>query len=161
MNLAAQDLIAEIDYIISQIRINTKFIIKSPQRLERFELVCRTNSENYRKPQLDVKTRWNSTYDMLATDLTMKISMDEFITKEGTQTSFRDLNTLQNVTAIPLCNEDWNLIKKITNILAPIKKATVALSGDKDASVSMMMPFFDSVLDSLEKHLETHDDVPV
>jgi hypothetical protein len=44
--------------------------------------------------------------------------------------------------------------------LAPIKKATVAVSGDKDASVSMVMPFFDSVLNYLENHLETHDDVP-
>ena len=53
LNLAAQELLGFITDIIKQIRINNRFIRKSPQRLEQFELVCRANKQNFQKPQLD------------------------------------------------------------------------------------------------------------
>lgn len=88
LNLAAQDLLGYISDLVKQLRINNKFIRKSPQRLEQFVLICKINNEIYNKPQLDSKTRWNSTFDMLRVNLKMKKSTDEFISKQGQDTTF-------------------------------------------------------------------------
>jgi hypothetical protein len=156
LNLAAQDLLAYIADLVKQLRINNKFIRKSPQRLEQFVLICQINNETFNKPQVDSKTRWNSTYDMLLVNLKLKRSMDEFISKQGQCTTFveeicdgYDQAKVVKKTAKPLREEDWKLVETIASILKPINEATLAMCAEKVPTISLMMPFFDSVLEAL------------
>jgi hypothetical protein len=89
-NLAAQDLIESISDLIRQSKINNKFIRGSVGRLADLESLCKVNKENYRIPQLDSPTRWNSTYEMLRVNLTMQKSINDFIAKQGRNNSFID-----------------------------------------------------------------------
>ena len=91
LNLAAQDLLSYISILIQQLRINNKFICNSSQRIDQFEMICKINHEGFNKPQLDVKTRWNSTYDMLVVNLKTQKSMNEFVFKQGLNTTLEEI----------------------------------------------------------------------
>ena len=99
LNLTAQELIKYIGHLIKQLRTNCKFIRLSPQRLYQFQMICVVKEEKYKKPQIDVVTRWNSSYDMIVTSLSMKKSMDEFIVKQG-NTLFQN-ELVDQQTAVP------------------------------------------------------------
>ncbi len=77
-------------------------------------LICQINNETFNKPQVDSKTRWNSTDDMLLVILKMKRSMDEFISKQGQCPTFVE-----------------------------------EIYPNPNPTISLMMPFFDSVLEAL------------
>jgi hypothetical protein len=51
------------------------------------------------KPQVDWKTRWYSTFDMLAVDLKMKDSIQEFISKQGQDTFFEERSAMNLIRA--------------------------------------------------------------
>jgi hypothetical protein len=65
LNLAAQQGIKIIDNEIIKIRELMKKIKNSPQKCNRLRELCSIENLQYYKPQLDVETRWNSTYYMI------------------------------------------------------------------------------------------------
>ncbi len=86
----------------------------------------------------------------------MKRSMDEFISKKGQCINFveeisdgYDQAKVVKKTAKPLREEDWKLVETIASILKPINEATLAMCAEKVHTISLMMPFFDSVLEAL------------
>ncbi|KAI8891938.1 ribonuclease H-like domain-containing protein [Globomyces pollinis-pini] len=124
-------------------------------------MICVVNTETYNQPQIDVKTRWNSTYSMLIVSRNMKTSMNEFIIKQGRDTALKEdekdiLDNEKQSTfyAKALSEEEWDLLEKLIIILEPIYEATCAISGELYPTISLMMPFFDSVLDALKEHKE-------
>ena len=64
-SLAAQQGIEIIDDEIIKIRELMKKIKNSPQKCDRLRELCLVENLQYYKPQLDIKTRWNSTYYMI------------------------------------------------------------------------------------------------
>jgi len=65
LNLAAQQGIKIIDGEVVKIRELMKKIKYSTQRCDRLRELCSIENLTYYKPQLDVETRWNSTYYMI------------------------------------------------------------------------------------------------
>jgi hypothetical protein len=65
LNLAAQQGIKIIDNEIIKIRELMKKIKNLPQKCNRLRELCSIENLQYYKPQLDVETRWNSTYYMI------------------------------------------------------------------------------------------------
>jgi hypothetical protein len=65
LNLAAQQGIEIIDDEVIKIRDLMKKIKNSPRRCDRLRELCLVENLQYYKPQLDVETRWNSTYYMI------------------------------------------------------------------------------------------------
>jgi hypothetical protein len=137
LNLAAQDVIYFIGDIVKQIRVNLKFIRQSPQNLEKFEKICEFNNEKFMKPELDCKTRWNSTFTMLNTAVTMSESINFFIEKESCKSFSEELvydfstSKVIRLTAMPLSKDDWDKLVDIMNILGPFQCATVAMCAEK------------------------------
>jgi hypothetical protein len=86
--LNPRDLLEFILPLVKQTRVNCKYKRSSPQRLQQFKMHCTINSEKFNKHQLDAKTRWNSTHNMLKVALKMKKSMNDFIAKQGLNTTF-------------------------------------------------------------------------
>jgi hypothetical protein len=82
---------------------------------------------------------------MLSLCLQLKHSFNECVAKfDGT--------VLDDHSKIKcLEEEDWVLVQSVVNILEPIEKASRAMCGDQYVTLSMLMPYFDSVLDALEK----------
>ncbi len=65
LNLAAQQGIEIIDEEVVKVRKLMKKIKNSPQRCDRLRELCSIENLEYYKLQLDVDTRWNSTYYMI------------------------------------------------------------------------------------------------
>jgi hypothetical protein len=65
LNLAAQQGIELIDGEVIKVREIMKKIKNSPRRCDRLKELCSVDNLQYYKPQLDVETRWNSTYYMI------------------------------------------------------------------------------------------------
>ena len=65
LNLTAQQGIEIIDEEVVKIRKLMGKIKHSPRRCDRLKELCLIENLEYYKPQLDVKTRWNSIYYMI------------------------------------------------------------------------------------------------
>lgn len=73
LNLTAQAALKEADEEISEIRDYIKAIVHSPKRLQLLEdNFHESNMTQFVKPILDVKTRWNSTVDMISRAFRLK-----------------------------------------------------------------------------------------
>ena len=72
LNLAAKDFLKPIDGVVKQVRLYCKFIRGSPQRLESLERFCKAFDVTFVKPEMDVATRWNSTFLMLKSALRLR-----------------------------------------------------------------------------------------
>ncbi|XP_038987604.1 zinc finger BED domain-containing protein RICESLEEPER 2-like [Phoenix dactylifera] len=73
LNLMVQDGLAEIRDVIENIRESVKYLKMSPSRLHKFtEIVKQLKLSTSKILQLDVPTRWNSTYEMLESALEFK-----------------------------------------------------------------------------------------
>jgi hypothetical protein len=84
----------------------------------------------------DVKTRWNSTYDMLLSILESKASI------------IQALGATQRVDLLPL-NETWEVGSQVCWVLSPFKQATKELSHERNISSSLVLP----MLSKLRAHL--------
>ena len=129
-------------------------------------MVCSLTHESYLKPVTDSKTRWNSTFEMLSVCFSMKKSINDFIEKQGKNTTFTEINEdsfndehEENQRALPLTRYQWELVGLIITILEPINNATHAMCADFHPTLTLMMPFFDSIMDSLERlHLKYREE---
>ncbi|XP_057520741.1 zinc finger BED domain-containing protein RICESLEEPER 2-like [Amaranthus tricolor] len=71
--LEVQDGLGVISSAIEKVRDCVSFWMSTPKRIENFEEACRfLDLVNIKKPSIDCKTRWNSTYLMLKSVLTFK-----------------------------------------------------------------------------------------
>ena len=86
--------------------------------------------------------RWNSKCKMLQSIIDLKPALVE---------------TLSNMDVPVAFNyQDWELMKKVLNVLAPFKDATDMLSSH-DASISMVIPFVTMIIDGLEDENPTEE----
>ena len=69
LNLLVQDGVKEISEIIENVRESVKFISASESRLKTFSEIAKTFQLPNKRLILDCSTRWNATYQMLATAL--------------------------------------------------------------------------------------------
>ncbi|XP_057532926.1 zinc finger BED domain-containing protein RICESLEEPER 3-like [Amaranthus tricolor] len=73
LNLIVRDGLDVIDFAICKVRDCVAFWMSTPKRIETFEQACRLlNVTKPKRVSLDCKTRWNTTYDLLATFLPFK-----------------------------------------------------------------------------------------
>ena len=68
------------------------------------------------------------------------------------------VQTLSNLPQVPVSfsSQDWDLMKKVLNVLEPFKDATDKLSAN-DASISMVIPTVTLIIDGLEDENPTEE----
>jgi hypothetical protein len=87
----------------------------------------------------DVRTRWNSTYDMMSRFQELKQPIVEVLSDDHWADKLE----------VSFFNSDWELISKCVTVLKVFKEATVMLSSS-DASISQVIPIVKLIRDSLE-----------
>ena len=87
----------------------------------------------------DVKTRWNSTYDMLARALTLKSTLKQWLQRE-------DNRRFRNLT---MTEAEWQQVRYLLILLKPFKDFTLAVSSSREASIHLAS----FVLQRLRQHL--------
>ncbi len=78
----------------------------------------------------DVRTRWNSTYDMLLRAYTLRASLREFVHNELDR----------KIKILVLDNREWEQIRYLLTLLKPFKDWTTALS--KTAGVTITKTWY-------------------
>jgi len=95
---------------LKTLKAMTTFLRASNTALSSLKGFCQGNKEKYRKPQIDSKTRWNSTLVMITSLNGMRKSLDQLkhtkIVDEG------------------LTEDDWAQLELFINLLKPFKGAT-------------------------------------
>ena len=109
---------------------------------------CVVNKEPELCVQLDVKTRWNSTYDMIAVALRTRMSLMDLVSKPENELS-----------GFSFDEKEWNTLLHLKDILEPFKKATLDLCGD-NITASQLFPIMDHLNKHLRKSLNKREYIP-
>ncbi|GES97054.1 zinc finger BED domain-containing protein RICESLEEPER 2-like [Rhizophagus clarus] len=117
LNLAAQQGLELIDNAVVKVR---QLIIKIKNSViisDELRKLCKCAKINYLKPELDIRTRWNSTFNMLKK-------------MEKMWNGVRMLAVCnQEVQMLMPTEADWKIIRETMIILEPLERATVYLSA--------------------------------
>ncbi|GES92534.1 zinc finger BED domain-containing protein RICESLEEPER 2-like [Rhizophagus clarus] len=124
LNLAAQQGIKIIDDEVVKIRELMKKIKHSTLRCDRLRELCSIENLTYYKPQLDVETRWNSTYYMIVKFQKMLRPIEMLAATD------------QDIKKFVPDAQEWIKINDTLTLLEPLEKATVLLSASSYPTIS-------------------------
>lgn len=91
-------------------------------------------------PKIDCETRWNSTYDMIQHALDRNGPLKAAI--------FAHMDS--KLIASWLSTNDWNMLKKLVEVLKPLKEITLVVSA-KGFSIAEVLPVYEYSLFQLNK----------
>ena len=165
LNLCAQDALELVKDELSGIRDYIKAIIHRPKRLQQlkddFE---ETGGKDFVKPILDVRTRWNSTVDMIirafrlrdGLSVTMESMFHEDNAKKRRRVNGKGRSVVvaeveEEESFVRITEEHWKNLSDILHVLEPFKKATEWLSGDSYPSLNMVVPCYVMLMNHLER----------
>ena len=103
---------------VNRIRNSTKFC-------DELRNYCKEMRKNYCKPDLDIATRWNSTFLMLQKFKHMREELNYLVNTNK--------NTLESIY---LNNNEWEDVQSMINLLDPMYRATKMLSSSSYPTVS-------------------------
>ena len=134
LNLAAQAALSVISKELEGLRLCVKKMRASTQLMEEFRsLSC---NQKQLKPMLDVCTRWNSTCDMIERSLKLKEAFTIFAMRHSPEFMVNE--------------HSWNRLKQVKEYLEPFRKATEASCMEKYPTLSIVVPWYNSLMDHLD-----------
>lgn len=92
-------------------------------------------------PILDVKTRWNSTHDMIARMYRLKMYQKPWLAK------FPELNYLC------VTNDEWRAMEYVLSVMEPFKYWTLVLSQRHSPSIHQIVAIYDNVFNHFDAML--------
>ena len=93
----------------------------------------------------DVRTRWNSTNDMVERFVELKDPITEVLESE----EWKDKITVKPGVKVKFTSNDWRVLERLVQVLKPFKEATLKLSA-KQACVSESIPILASLHHTLK-----------
>ncbi|XP_072066709.1 zinc finger BED domain-containing protein RICESLEEPER 2-like [Arachis hypogaea] len=121
LNLVVNDGLKEMHESISKIRNAIRYVCASPSRMNRFKnFIKEARIQDKCTVQLDVPTRWNSTYTMLESGLKFQ--------KTFKRLGERDTEYALMQGGIPM-NIDWDNAKHFMEFLKIFHDVTKSMSG--------------------------------
>ncbi|RNA12013.1 zinc finger BED domain-containing RICESLEEPER 2-like [Brachionus plicatilis] len=122
--------------LVSKLRMVVKKIKKKSLKSD-LKALCVLNREPELSVKLDVKTRWNSTFEIINCSLKIKKSISDLCLKQEFGLMTFNLN-----------NQEWLSLSYVEQFLEPFKKATLDLSSE-----SLTFSHFYPIMEYLKKHL--------
>ncbi|XP_062170979.1 zinc finger BED domain-containing protein RICESLEEPER 2-like [Alnus glutinosa] len=126
-NLLVQDGLGEISSIVDCVRNGIKYLVASEGRLVKFSEIAKQLQLTSKKLLLDVATRWNSTYMMLAAALEFKGVFPMY--------SYIDSGFIW----LP-SDEDWDKVGNVCQLLGVFNQVTNIVSGSDYPTANLFLP---------------------
>ena len=125
---------------LSRLSFIVRKIRKSPKLRRIMNKKCAETGVPCLIPIIDVRTRSNSTFDMLQRAISIKETISDTI--------YAHKNNF--LIGLLLDAEDWNLMDQLTKILKPLKEVTLRSSlGRYALSICNVLPLFNFCIDML------------
>ncbi|XP_074296973.1 zinc finger BED domain-containing protein RICESLEEPER 1-like [Silene latifolia] len=116
LNIMVQFGLKSITYIIEKVHDSVEYIRASEQGQVLFAEKVKQTQLSYRKLILENKTRWNSTYEMLATTLKFKDVFPLYAEEDPFYNSYPSV-------------DEWKRVEKVCEVLKVFKSVTNIISG--------------------------------
>lgn len=127
LNLVVQDGLSKIKKIIEKVKESMSFLNKSESRILKFSEIVHQMNLGGKKLIYDFSTRWNSTYEMLASALKVKAVFPVY---EDKDLSYSLCPTL----------EEWKKAEQVLEILEILYEATQVISGSDYRTSNQFLP---------------------
>lgn len=137
--------------IINKIRKTFKKIRRSEDLMKKLNIWCGASDVKFLKPKLDVKTRWNSTSDMIETAFHLKPSLNLM------------WDNIPILRELKVYDSEWEVLKFVGNFLKHFKYVTNLLSPEKKTTLPIVVVAVNVLLDKIEDiltHLQENLDQP-
>ncbi|CAB4484797.1 unnamed protein product [Rhizophagus irregularis] len=128
----------EVSEVVPKLRKLVVKIHASPQRREKFSRQCEAAHLPDKELVVDVKTRWNSTFDMIERSLELREALDNIAIAD------RDLRQWELIDA------EWDLLKQIKKLLYIFLRATLHISHGRYPTIENSIPIFNWIMDKIE-----------
>jgi hypothetical protein len=112
----------------------------SPQRLELFAHQCDTAGIRPKKLVVDVRTRWNSTHDMITRALELRKPLDAMTVVDS------------HLLKYSLKDGEWRLLRDIRKFFRIFKRASLHLCAVSHPTLATAVPVYNFMIDSLEDY---------
>ena len=147
LNIAVQHGLQLSDPIIKKVRDFVVKIRQSTRLSDSIRTICQLEKIPELKPDLDVETRWNSTYLMLNKFHRMRNILDILVAKN------RELGIFY------IQDNEWQNIENIIQLLEPIFIATEILSSSTYPTISDVRLIFIGLLRHLESFIQNQNNL--
>ncbi|CAI5470310.1 unnamed protein product [Closterium sp. Yama58-4] len=160
LNLAVQKALAvdTVKEALKRIRDTATFVGMSPKRMARFRKELK---ESYPalaalKLVIDCDTRWGSTFAMVARALRLRRPLtSHFANEQGTTKEEKD-----KYASLRMTDDHWAALVALKGFLAPFNAITKAAEGSAYPTVTTIVPYYNLLLDTLEKILKDATNPP-
>lgn len=119
----------------------------SPQRIRRFAKICVSEDCEVLKLKRDVRTRWNSTHEMLERAIELKAAYQSMCRSEPPLRSYE------------LEEDDWIYLEKLVNLLERFNDLTKSVSGSLYPTINRAMTVYNKLIDRLDDVIASEDDL--
>ncbi|KAF6140720.1 hypothetical protein GIB67_035147 [Kingdonia uniflora] len=138
INLMVKDGLFVCNDVLENVRQTTLYLHSSQKRFQDFSKICTSLSMKPRKPPLDVQHRWNSTYLMLKSILSLKEPIRQY------QMGKKLIHTITD--------DDWEVVELLQDFLKVIYDATLCFSESYYVTSSKVLRHLVDISEVFEQH---------
>lgn len=124
--------------VIIKVRKLCKKIKYSEPLKKKLALMCTATGVDFIKVTLDVRTRWDSTFDMINIILKLNIPLKSL------------WDTCPEVHEYKIREAEWSILEKIFNFLKYFKQVSKLLGGEKYITLPSVVVVFNKLIDKIE-----------
>ncbi|GMI86360.1 DAYSLEEPER [Hibiscus trionum] len=152
INLIVQEGVKHASGSVDRVRAAVRYIRASPLRMKKFyDRAKEEMIDTKARLQLDVPTRWNSTYMMLDVAAKYEHAFDSYVRDDNS--FFLDLTVGDGVPTF----DDWENVRKISKILHPFYDITLKVSGSLHVTSNLFWETLIEVHWLLEEWMNCND----